>query len=57
GFPLKNLQSPVNTTLRRFLHGSDAVPAFWNFSLLGGQGGWQSDGCRILHQDDNFTTV
>ncbi|KAI2662151.1 Adhesion G protein-coupled receptor A3 [Labeo rohita] len=57
GFPLKNLQSPVNITLRRFLHGSDAVPAFWNFSLLGGQGGWQSDGCRILHQDDNFTTM
>uniref|UniRef100_A0A8C1BWZ9 Adhesion G protein-coupled receptor A3 n=1 Tax=Cyprinus carpio carpio TaxID=630221 RepID=A0A8C1BWZ9_CYPCA len=57
GFPLKNLQSPVNVTLRRFLHGSDAVPSFWNFSLLGGQGGWQSDGCRILHQDDNFTTM
>uniref|UniRef100_A0A671LG41 Adhesion G protein-coupled receptor A3 n=1 Tax=Sinocyclocheilus anshuiensis TaxID=1608454 RepID=A0A671LG41_9TELE len=49
--------SPVNATLRRFLHGSDAVPSFWNFSLLGGQGGWQSDGCRILHQDDNFTTM
>uniref|UniRef100_A0A8C1JJR6 Adhesion G protein-coupled receptor A3 n=1 Tax=Cyprinus carpio TaxID=7962 RepID=A0A8C1JJR6_CYPCA len=57
GFPLKNLQSPVNVTLRRFLHGSDAVPAFWNFSVLGGQGGWQSDGCRILHQDDNLTTM
>uniref|UniRef100_A0A8C2Q3L1 Adhesion G protein-coupled receptor A3 n=1 Tax=Cyprinus carpio TaxID=7962 RepID=A0A8C2Q3L1_CYPCA len=57
GFPLKNLQSPVNVTLRRFLHGSDAVPSFWNFSLLGGQGGWQSDGCRILHQDDNLTTM
>uniref|UniRef100_A0A8C2GUK4 Adhesion G protein-coupled receptor A3 n=1 Tax=Cyprinus carpio TaxID=7962 RepID=A0A8C2GUK4_CYPCA len=51
------LNSPVNVTLRRFLHGSDAVPSFWNFSLLGGQGGWQSDGCRILHQDDNFTTM
>uniref|UniRef100_A0A8C2K0C0 Adhesion G protein-coupled receptor A3 n=1 Tax=Cyprinus carpio TaxID=7962 RepID=A0A8C2K0C0_CYPCA len=49
--------SPVNVTLRRFLHGSDAVPSFWNFSLLGGQGGWQSDGCRILHQDDNLTTM
>lgn len=57
GFPLRDLLSPVNVTLRRFLQGSDAVPAFWNFSLQGGQGGWQSDGCRILHQDDNFTTV
>ncbi|XP_051546799.1 adhesion G protein-coupled receptor A3 [Myxocyprinus asiaticus] len=57
GFPLKNLQNPMNATLRRFLQGSDAVPAYWNFSLLGGQGGWQSDGCRVIHQDDNFTTM
>ncbi|KAJ8262073.1 hypothetical protein GJAV_G00161870 [Gymnothorax javanicus] len=57
GYPLKNLRTPVNTTLRRFAHGVDAVAAYWNFSLLGGQGGWESDGCRILHSDDNFTTI
>uniref|UniRef100_A0AAY4D866 Adhesion G protein-coupled receptor A3 n=1 Tax=Denticeps clupeoides TaxID=299321 RepID=A0AAY4D866_9TELE len=57
GFPLSGLQSPVNATMRRFAHGSDAVAAHWNFSLLGGQGGWQSDGCRIIHQDDNFTSI
>lgn len=57
GIPLRNLQSPVNVTVRRFLQGSDAVPACWNFSLLGGQGGWQSDSCRITHHDDNFTTM
>ncbi|TRY58868.1 hypothetical protein DNTS_027460 [Danionella cerebrum] len=57
GFPLPNLQIPVNVTLRRFLQGSLAVPAVWNFSLLGSQGGWQSEGCQILQQDQNFTTL
>ncbi|XP_064199534.1 adhesion G protein-coupled receptor A3 [Anguilla rostrata] len=57
GYPLRNLRSPVNATLRRFAHGADPVAAYWNFSLLGGQGGWESDGCRILHSDDNFTTI
>lgn len=51
------LKMPVNITLRRFAHGSDAVSASWNFSLVGGQGGWQSDGCRILSHHDNFTTI
>uniref|UniRef100_A0A3P8YL49 Adhesion G protein-coupled receptor A3 n=1 Tax=Esox lucius TaxID=8010 RepID=A0A3P8YL49_ESOLU len=51
------LRVPVNATLRRFSRGSDAVPACWNFSLLGGQGGWQSEGCRVLSHHDNFTTL
>lgn len=51
------LRTPVNITLRRFAHGSDAVSASWNFSLVGGHGGWQSDGCRILGHHDNFTTI
>uniref|UniRef100_A0AAQ6A6L1 Adhesion G protein-coupled receptor A3 n=1 Tax=Amphiprion ocellaris TaxID=80972 RepID=A0AAQ6A6L1_AMPOC len=50
-------ENPVNITLRRFARGSDAVSACWNFSLAGGQGGWQSDGCRILDHHDNFTTI
>ncbi|XP_066536703.1 adhesion G protein-coupled receptor A3 [Hoplias malabaricus] len=57
GVRLKPLRSPVNVTLRRFLHGSDPVAARWDFSALDGQGGWQSDGCRILHHDDNFSTL
>ncbi|KAI1888516.1 hypothetical protein AGOR_G00185970 [Albula goreensis] len=57
GYPMRNLRTPVNATLRRFAHGTDAVAAYWNFSLLGGQGGWETDGCRILHTDDNFTTI
>ncbi|XP_061107465.1 adhesion G protein-coupled receptor A3 isoform X2 [Conger conger] len=57
GYPLRNLRVPVNATLRRFAHGADAAAAYWNFSLLGGQGGWESEGCRVLHSDDNFTTI
>lgn len=57
GLPMHVLRTPVNITLRRLAHGADAVSATWNFSLVGGQGGWQSDGCRILGHYDNFTTI
>uniref|UniRef100_A0A672J775 Adhesion G protein-coupled receptor A3 n=1 Tax=Salarias fasciatus TaxID=181472 RepID=A0A672J775_SALFA len=57
GVSLRILKTPINITLRRFARGSDAVSASWNFSLAGGQGGWQSDGCRILDHHDNFTTI
>ena len=57
GMPTHVLKTPVNITLRRLAHGSDTMSATWNFSLLGGQGGWQSDGCRILGHYDNFTTI
>lgn len=48
---------PVNVTLRRIAHGADAVAAQWDFDLLNGQGGWKSDGCHILHSDENITTI
>lgn len=57
GLSLHILKTPINVTLRRFVHGSDAMSASWNLSLAGGQGGWQSDGCRILGHHDNFTTI
>ncbi|XP_061619135.1 adhesion G protein-coupled receptor A3 isoform X2 [Phyllopteryx taeniolatus] len=57
GISVRMLRTPVNITLRRFARGSDAVSACWNFSLAGGQGGWQTDGCRILGHHDNFTTI
>ncbi|KAM6960179.1 adhesion G protein-coupled receptor A3 [Tautogolabrus adspersus] len=57
GMSLRVLKTPVNITLRRFARGSDAMSASWNFSLVGGHGGWQSDGCRILDHHDNFTTI
>ncbi|XP_028285195.1 adhesion G protein-coupled receptor A3 [Parambassis ranga] len=57
GMPLHILRAPVNITLRRFARGSDAISACWNFSLSGGQGGWQNNGCHILDHHDNFTTI
>lgn len=57
GMSARLLKNPVNITLRRFARGSDAVSASWNFSLAGGQGGWQSDGCRIMDHHENFTTI
>ncbi|XP_074518003.1 adhesion G protein-coupled receptor A3 isoform X2 [Halichoeres trimaculatus] len=57
GMSFRALKTPVNITLRRFARGSDAVSATWNFSLVGGHGGWQSDGCRILNHLDNFTAI
>uniref|UniRef100_A0A1A7X072 G protein-coupled receptor 125 n=1 Tax=Iconisemion striatum TaxID=60296 RepID=A0A1A7X072_9TELE len=57
GVSLRVLKSPINITLRRFAHGSDAVSACWNFSLAGGQGGWRSEGCHILEHHNNFTTI
>lgn len=55
--PVHVLKTPVNITLRRLAHGSDAMSATWNLSLVGGRGGWQSDGCRVLGHYDNFTTI
>ncbi|XP_042560622.1 LOW QUALITY PROTEIN: adhesion G protein-coupled receptor A3-like [Clupea harengus] len=57
GAPVRPLLGAVNVTLRRFTHGSDATPGLWNFSLQGGQGAWQTEGCRASHHDDNFTTL
>ncbi|KAM4714464.1 adhesion G protein-coupled receptor A3 [Anableps anableps] len=57
GISLHSLRTPINITLRRFARGSDAVSARWNSSLAGGQGGWRSEGCRILENHDNFTTM
>ncbi|XP_030688056.1 adhesion G protein-coupled receptor A3 [Globicephala melas] len=48
---------PVNVTLRRIAHGADPVAAQWDFDLLNGQGGWTSNGCRILCSDENITTI
>lgn len=57
GASVGNLRTPVNVTLRHLARGSDPVSAQWNSSLSGGQGGWQSEGCRILGHHDNFTSI
>ncbi|XP_039191839.1 adhesion G protein-coupled receptor A3 isoform X1 [Crotalus tigris] len=48
---------PINVTLRRIAHGTEAVAAQWDFDLLNGQGGWKSDGCRVLFSDENVTAI
>ncbi|XP_071599938.1 adhesion G protein-coupled receptor A3 isoform X2 [Heliangelus exortis] len=57
GLNLASHHVPINVTLRRIAHGADAVAAQWDFELLNGQGGWKSDGCRILLSDENITTI
>ncbi|XP_069487986.1 adhesion G protein-coupled receptor A3 [Ambystoma mexicanum] len=57
GLSRETQQIPINVTLRRIAHGSDAVAAQWDFDLLNGQGGWKSDGCHILSSDENITTI
>ncbi|XP_064419690.1 adhesion G protein-coupled receptor A3 isoform X2 [Latimeria chalumnae] len=57
GLDVSTLHTPVNVTLRRFAHGTDAVAAHWDFSLLNGQGGWKSDGCQIVTSDENVTII
>ncbi|XP_015252728.1 PREDICTED: adhesion G protein-coupled receptor A3 [Cyprinodon variegatus] len=57
GISPRSLRTPINITLRRLARGSHAVAARWNSSLAGGQGGWRSEGCRILENQDNFTTM
>uniref|UniRef100_A0A493TFS9 Adhesion G protein-coupled receptor A3 n=2 Tax=Anas TaxID=8835 RepID=A0A493TFS9_ANAPP len=57
GLNLASHHIPINVTLRRIAHGADAVAAQWDFDLLNGQGGWKSDGCRILLSDENITTI
>ncbi|XP_078534531.1 adhesion G protein-coupled receptor A3 isoform X1 [Lissotriton helveticus] len=57
GLSRETQQIPINVTLRRIAHGSDAVAAQWDFDLLNGQGGWKSEGCHILFSDENITTI
>lgn len=57
GLSVASHHVPINVTLRRIAHGADAVAAQWDFDLLNGQGGWKSDGCRILLSDENITTI
>ncbi|XP_029446150.1 adhesion G protein-coupled receptor A3 isoform X2 [Rhinatrema bivittatum] len=57
GLNMKAQNIPINVTLRRIAHGTDAVAAWWDFDLLNGQGGWKSDGCHIVSSDENITTI
>ncbi|XP_078521542.1 adhesion G protein-coupled receptor A2 [Lissotriton helveticus] len=57
GCSISNLSDPVVVLLRHLVEGGDTVPAYWNFDLLEGSGGWSSDGCQIVREEINITTI
>ncbi|KAM4747673.1 adhesion G protein-coupled receptor A2 [Rhinophrynus dorsalis] len=52
-----NLTDPVTITLRHLVKGSDPLPAQWNFRALEGYGGWSSEGCQLLSEEPNITSM
>ncbi|KAM4678524.1 adhesion G protein-coupled receptor A2 isoform 2-T2 [Discoglossus pictus] len=57
GCGTSNLTDPVAVTLRHLVKGSDPLPAQWNFKALEGYGGWSSEGCQLLSQEPNITSM
>ncbi|XP_071476250.1 adhesion G protein-coupled receptor A3-like [Diadema antillarum] len=52
-----NLTDPVTLTFRPTSQGHSAVPAYWNFTGKDSYGEWRPDGCKIVLETDNMTTV
>ncbi|KAM8974313.1 adhesion G protein-coupled receptor A2 [Pelodytes ibericus] len=52
-----NLTDPVTVTLRHLVKGSDPLPAQWNFQSLEGYGSWSSEGCHLLSEEPNITSM
>uniref|UniRef100_A0A8C5PY03 Adhesion G protein-coupled receptor A2 n=1 Tax=Leptobrachium leishanense TaxID=445787 RepID=A0A8C5PY03_9ANUR len=52
-----NLTEPVTVTLRHLVKGSDPLPAQWNFKSLEGYGSWSSEGCHLLSEEPNITSM
>ncbi|KAM9311109.1 adhesion G protein-coupled receptor A2 [Gastrophryne carolinensis] len=57
GCGIGNLTDPVTVSLRHLVRGSDPLPAQWNFKALEGYGGWSSEGCQILAEETNITSI
>ncbi|XP_039188883.1 adhesion G protein-coupled receptor A2 [Crotalus tigris] len=57
GCGVSNLTEPVIISLRHLDKGTDRTAAFWDFDILGGYGGWRAEGCQLILQETNFTTV
>ncbi|XP_068131058.1 adhesion G protein-coupled receptor A2 [Hyperolius riggenbachi] len=57
GCGISNLTDPVTVTLRHLVKGSDPLPAQWNFRALEGYGGWSSDGCQLVAEEPNITSM
>ncbi|XP_073474336.1 adhesion G protein-coupled receptor A2 [Aquarana catesbeiana] len=57
GCEMGNLTDAVIVTLRHLVNGSDPLPAHWNFRALEGYGGWSSEGCQLLAEETNITSM
>ncbi|XP_063167507.1 adhesion G protein-coupled receptor A2 [Candoia aspera] len=57
GCEVSNLTEPIIISLRHLDEGTDRTAAFWDFDILGGYGGWRAEGCQLILQESNFTTV
>ncbi|XP_029985371.1 adhesion G-protein coupled receptor G6 isoform X3 [Sphaeramia orbicularis] len=59
---IRNLKEPVrieiaHLTHRPFLQEKPPVCMFWDFSLKGGGGGWNADGCSLSDESSSNRTV
>nr|XP_003226777.1 PREDICTED: adhesion G protein-coupled receptor A2 [Anolis carolinensis] len=57
GCGVSNLTEPVLISLRHLDEGMDHVAAYWDFDILGGYGGWRMEGCQLIGQEPNVTTM
>ncbi|XP_071585128.1 adhesion G protein-coupled receptor A2 [Heliangelus exortis] len=57
GCGVGNLSEPVAVSLRHPGEGADPVAAYWNFEVLGGMGGWSSEGCQLATREPNVTSL
>ncbi|XP_071946881.1 adhesion G protein-coupled receptor A3-like [Antedon mediterranea] len=56
GHVVSNLSDPVVLTFPT-KQGVDPVAVYWNFTALGSQGAWASDGCRVVSSTNNESVV
>ncbi|XP_063781527.1 adhesion G protein-coupled receptor A2 [Pseudophryne corroboree] len=57
GCGISNLSDPVMVTFRHLVKGSNPLPAHWNFKALEGYGGWSSEGCQLVSEEPNITSM
>ncbi|XP_077600464.1 adhesion G protein-coupled receptor A2-like [Stigmatopora nigra] len=57
GCNMWNHSEPVWVSLRHLSQGSDAVGAQWSPKTLNKQGGWNSEGCQLVHSDGSTSTM
>ncbi|XP_033113432.1 adhesion G protein-coupled receptor A3-like [Anneissia japonica] len=56
GHVVSNLSDPVVLTFHT-KQGIEPIAAYWNFSALGSQGAWSSEGCSVVKSTKNQSVV